>query len=126
VSGCCHLLVPMKTTTQLRELIHGAEILQLPCCHDGLSARILEQAGFKAIAAAGYGLAGWRNRLCRIHDDSRRTLLSPTAPSGGLRQISSRARIGIAVGHESGYDYHRAPEKPCQSSWLSDWTGGIL
>jgi 2,3-dimethylmalate lyase len=48
----------MKKTTQFRELIHGAEILQLPCCHDGLSARILEQAGFKAIAAAGYGLAG--------------------------------------------------------------------
>ncbi len=48
----------MKKTTQFRELIHGTEILQLPCCHDGLSARILEQAGFKAIAAAGYGLAG--------------------------------------------------------------------
>ena len=37
----------MKKTTQFRELIHGTEILQLPCCHDGLSARILEQAGFK-------------------------------------------------------------------------------
>src|SRR5512136_1518173 len=48
----------MKKTTEFRGLIHGAEILQLPCCHDGLSARILEQAGFKAIAAAGYGLAG--------------------------------------------------------------------
>ena len=48
----------MKRTTEFRGLIHGAEILQLPCCHDGLSARILEQAGFKAIAAAGYGLAG--------------------------------------------------------------------
>ncbi len=48
----------MKKTSRFRELIHGGEILQLPCCHDGLSARILEQAGFKAIAAAGYGLAG--------------------------------------------------------------------
>ncbi len=48
----------VKTTTQFRELIHAEEILQLPCCHDALSARILEQAGFKAIAAAGYGLAG--------------------------------------------------------------------
>jgi len=48
----------MKKTTQFRQLIHGAEILQLPCCHDGLSAKILEQAGFKAMAAAGYGLAG--------------------------------------------------------------------
>ena len=48
----------MKRTTKFRELIHAAEILQLPCCHDGLSARVLERAGFKAIAAAGYGLAG--------------------------------------------------------------------
>jgi 2,3-dimethylmalate lyase len=48
----------MNKTTQFRRLIQGAEVLQLPCCHDGLSARILEQAGFQAIAAAGYGLAG--------------------------------------------------------------------
>jgi methylisocitrate lyase len=48
----------MKKTTQFRRLIHDPEILQMPCCHDGLSARILDQAGFKAIAAAGYGLAG--------------------------------------------------------------------
>ncbi len=48
----------IRKTTQFRKLIHGAEILQLPCCHDALSALILEQAGFKAIAAAGYGMAG--------------------------------------------------------------------
>lgn len=48
----------MKKTTAFRKLIHDSEILQLPCCHDGLSAKVLEQAGFKAIAAAGYGLAG--------------------------------------------------------------------
>ena len=48
----------MKKTTIFRNLIHDSEILQLPCCHDGLSARVLEQAGFKAIGAAGYGLSG--------------------------------------------------------------------
>jgi len=48
----------MKRTTKLRELIHDTEILQLPCCHDALSAKILERTGFKAIAAAGYGLSG--------------------------------------------------------------------
>ncbi len=48
----------MKKTTLFRELINGPQILQLPCCHDGLSARVLEQAGFQAIAAAGYGLSG--------------------------------------------------------------------
>lgn len=48
----------MKKTTRFKELIHREEILQLPCCHDALSGKILEQAGFKAIAAAGYGLSG--------------------------------------------------------------------
>ncbi len=48
----------MKHTTLFRKLIHDPEILLLPCCHDALSAKILEKAGFKAIAAAGYGLAG--------------------------------------------------------------------
>ncbi len=48
----------MRHTTLFRKLIHDPEILVLPCCHDGLSAKILEKAGFKAIAAAGYGLSG--------------------------------------------------------------------
>ncbi len=48
----------MKKTKKFRDLINAPEILQMPCCHDGLSAKVLEQAGFKAIGAAGYGLAG--------------------------------------------------------------------
>ena len=48
----------MKKTKRFRDLIHAPEVLQMPCCHDGLSAKVLEQAGFKAIAAAGYGLSG--------------------------------------------------------------------
>lgn len=48
----------MRPTTLFRKLIHGPEILILACCHDALSAKILEQAGFRAIAAAGYGLSG--------------------------------------------------------------------
>jgi carboxyvinyl-carboxyphosphonate phosphorylmutase len=48
----------MTKAKRFRELIQAPESLQMPCCHDGLSARVLEQAGFKAIAAAGYGLSG--------------------------------------------------------------------
>jgi 2,3-dimethylmalate lyase len=48
----------LRKTRAFRNLIHAPEILQMPCCHDGLSAKVLEQAGFKAIAAAGYGLSG--------------------------------------------------------------------
>lgn len=48
----------MRNTTRFRKLIDAPEILLLPCCHDGLSAKVLEQAGFAAIAAAGFGLSG--------------------------------------------------------------------
>jgi methylisocitrate lyase len=48
----------MKKTAIFRNLVQAPEILQLPCCHDGLAAKVLEQAGFKAIGAAGYGLSG--------------------------------------------------------------------
>jgi 2-methylisocitrate lyase-like PEP mutase family enzyme len=42
----------MRRTTCFRQLVAAPEILVMPCCHDGLSARVLEQAGFEAIAAA--------------------------------------------------------------------------
>jgi len=48
----------MRRTTRFRQLLVAPEILQMPCCHDALSAKVLEQAGFEAIAAAGFGLSG--------------------------------------------------------------------
>jgi 2-methylisocitrate lyase-like PEP mutase family enzyme len=72
-------LMPMKKTTQFRALIQGAEILQLPGCHDALSARILEQTGFKAALWAredpdfvimartdSYGVHGLEEALDRV------------------------------------------------------------
>lgn len=38
----------MKKTALFRQLINAPEILQLPCCFDVLSAKVLEKAGFKA------------------------------------------------------------------------------
>lgn len=48
----------MKKTTLFRQLVNDPKILVLPACHDGLSAKVLEQAGFEAITVAGYGTAG--------------------------------------------------------------------
>lgn len=48
----------MRRTSRFRQLMAAPEILVMPCCHDGLSARVLEHAGFEAIAAAGFGLSG--------------------------------------------------------------------
>ncbi|EIC23652.1 isocitrate lyase/PEP mutase family protein [Thiorhodovibrio frisius] len=48
----------MTPAQRFRALVADPKILQLPACHDGLSARVLEQAGFQAIAAAGFGHSG--------------------------------------------------------------------
>lgn len=44
----------MRKTTRFRQLINDPEILLLPGIHDVLSARIGEQAGFKAMTGGGY------------------------------------------------------------------------
>jgi carboxyvinyl-carboxyphosphonate phosphorylmutase len=44
----------MKKTTLLRKYIFGEEILVMPGCHDALSARIVEQVGFKAVTIGSF------------------------------------------------------------------------
>ena len=47
----------MRTTTQLRHLVTRPEIAFLMEAHDGLSARIGEEAGFEGIWASGLTLS---------------------------------------------------------------------
>jgi 2-methylisocitrate lyase-like PEP mutase family enzyme len=47
----------MKASTQLRQLITGKQILLAPGIFDGLSARLVERAGFKAVYASGGAIA---------------------------------------------------------------------
>jgi methylisocitrate lyase len=42
----------------LREKLHERRALVVPGCHDALSARIVEEAGFEAVQVSGFGLAG--------------------------------------------------------------------
>lgn len=44
----------MKKTTLLKNLILDKEILVMPGAHDALSAKIIEQVGFKAVTMGGY------------------------------------------------------------------------
>ena len=47
----------MRKTTQLKELLKAKEILVMPGAYDCLSAKLIENAGFKAIQCSGYGYA---------------------------------------------------------------------
>ena len=44
----------MRRTTRFRRLVEAKEILVLPGAYDALTARVVEQAGFKAVSAGGY------------------------------------------------------------------------
>ncbi len=47
----------MKKTTLLRKLIENEEILVAPGAHDVLTAKVIENVGFKAVYMTGYGQA---------------------------------------------------------------------
>ena len=45
-----------KRNARLQELLHSPNILAVPCCHDALSASLIEQAGFEAAFVSGAAL----------------------------------------------------------------------
>ncbi len=47
----------MRSTTRLRELLRGDDIVVAPGAFDGLSARLVQDAGFAAVYATGGGIA---------------------------------------------------------------------
>ncbi len=47
----------MTRTDQLRKLLEQPEILVMPCCHDGLSALLIEQAGFPITFMSGFAVS---------------------------------------------------------------------
>jgi 2-methylisocitrate lyase-like PEP mutase family enzyme len=48
----------MKKTTRFKKLVLDEEILVLPGAYDALSAKIVAQAGFRAVTFGGYGASG--------------------------------------------------------------------
>ena len=87
----------MKKTTLFRQLINAPEILQLPCCHDALSAKVLEQAGFQAICAAGYGTAG---SLLGLPDIG---LATATEMIGNYRHVCNAVSVPVFVDIDTGF-----------------------
>ncbi|KAK9903591.1 hypothetical protein WJX75_009441 [Coccomyxa subellipsoidea] len=47
-------------TARLRKLLKEPGILQGPCCHDGLSAKLIEEAGFPLAFMSGFGVSAAR------------------------------------------------------------------
>lgn len=87
----------MTPSQRFRDLVAAPDILQLPACHDGLSARVIEQAGFQAIAAAGFGLSG---SLLGMPDIG---LLSGREMIAQYRNICASVSIPVFVDIDTGF-----------------------
>ena len=47
----------MNRSVELKQLLHAKETLVMPDAYDAISARIIEQAGFKAVQCSGYSFS---------------------------------------------------------------------
>ena len=106
----------MKKTTKFRLLLRSPEILMLPGAHDALTARIIDQCGFKAYLAGGYsataGLLGapdisqlsmteMADFYARLCDASPLPILADAdtgygGPANVIRTVRAYERAGVA------------------------------
>jgi methylisocitrate lyase len=87
----------MKKTTLFKKLVLDAEILVLPGAYDALSAKIVEQAGFKAVTFGGYPASA---SLLAKPDVS---LLTMTEMVNQARYIAEAVGIPLFVDGDTGH-----------------------
>jgi len=93
LSVALSLLLLLETTRalsspaaqQLRTLLNSGELSVMPCCYDGLTARLVEAAGFEVTFMTGYGVSASRGfpdvQLVSFGEmqDSARTIAAATS-----------------------------------------------
>ncbi len=81
----------------LRNLLNGPGFLTMPCCYDGLSARLIEQAGFALTFMSGFAASAARLGL----PDTG--LISYGEMADQLRNICGITRIPVICDGDTGY-----------------------
>lgn len=87
----------MRRTTRFRELLTAPEILIMPGCHDALTARVVEQAGAKAVTAGGYAASA---SLLGQPDTSQ---LGMTEMADFYERICDTVAIPVFADADTGY-----------------------
>src|SRR5437667_12421300 len=87
----------MQTKPTWKELLARGQPLLLPCAHDGLSARLIERAGFSAYSIGGYALVGARHALPDIG------LVGLAEMSAGVGDIMGASNLPVLVDCDDGY-----------------------
>ncbi len=85
------------TSPTWKELVSGPEPLLLPCAHDALSARLIEQAGFAAYSIGGFPLVGARYGLPDVG------LVGLGEMAAGMRDIVAASSLPVLVDADDGY-----------------------
>ena len=80
-----------------RDVLATEKPLLLPCAHDGLSARLIEAAGFKAYSIGGFPLVGARYGLPDIG------LAGLADMAVGVRDIVAANRLPVLMDADDGY-----------------------
>jgi 2-methylisocitrate lyase-like PEP mutase family enzyme len=86
----------MRASTRLRQRLAAPGIIVAPGCYDGLSARLVEEAGFEAAYASGGAIA----RSAGIPDLG---LLSFTEIGARLAQIVDAVQVPVIADMDTGY-----------------------
>ena len=79
------------------ELLNSEEPLILPVAHDALSARLIEQAGFKAYSIGGFPLVGSRYGLPDLG------LVGFSEMRDGIRDIMNATNLPVLLDADDGY-----------------------
>ncbi len=107
----------MKKTTIFRRLLESPDILVLPGAHDALTAKIIDQCGFKAYVAGGYSatasmlgapdisqlsMTEMADFYARLADASPLPILADAdtgfgGPSNVARTVRAYERAGVAA-----------------------------
>ena len=82
---------------KLRELVNSGTVNVTPCCWDGLSAKLIEQAGFPLAFMSGFGVSAFRLGL----PDTG--LISPNEMIDQARNIVNATSIPIIGDGDTGY-----------------------
>jgi len=86
-----------NSTQALRELLAKGDMLTMPCCHDALSARLIERAGFAITFMSGFAVSSARLAM----PDTG--LISFGEMADQIRTISQAINIPLLADGDTGY-----------------------
>lgn len=87
----------MRKTTLLKNLIMDPEILIMPGAHDALSAKIIEQTGFKAVSLGGAAYS-----VCSLGKPDV-GLVTLTEMTGHIRNIAEAVDVPVFADGDTGH-----------------------